>query len=167
MASETKSSEINDLVSKRLDMVFDLASEKKIKLLDEDIRVYGEFCHNNLKEILGFIQKVSKEKNVFLCSPVNYNPYAFGDQYNIVPIIHKCQITDFSLHSIVIKEESLFYRNGFDMRIKDKYVMVIEKLSGDLSELHIELFSDDVLRLKNRGSIIDYYGDIISLTPEN
>lgn len=166
MDTETRPDGIDELVGKRLDMAFDLASEKKIKLSDQDIRSYGEYCHNTLEELDAFISKILREKYIYLCSPINYNPYAFGDQSNLVPIIYKCEVLDVKLHSIVIKDESVYYSNGLDMRIRDKYVLEIEKLSGDLSELHIELYSDDVLRLKNRGSIIDYYGDILSLTPE-
>lgn len=166
MTSDTRSDGLDELVGKRLDMVFDLASEKNIRLSDDDIRAYGEYCHVTLDEVNSFISKLIREKYMYLCSPINYNPYAFGDQNNLVPIVYKCEVLDIKLHSIVIKDESVYYSNGIDMRIKDKYVLEIEKLSGDLSELHIELYADDVLRLKNRGSIIDYYGDILSLTPE-
>ena len=166
MGTETGNDGLDELVGTRLDMVFDLAAEKKIKLSDEDIRSYGEYCHVTLEEINSFISDIIRQKYIYLCSPINYNPYAFGDQNDLVPIVYKCEVLDIKLHSIVIKDESVYYSNGLDMRIKDKYVLEIEKLSGDLSELHIELYSDDVLRLKNRGSIIDYYGDILSLTPE-
>lgn len=166
MSREKEHDGLDELVGRRLDMVFDLAAEKKIKLSDEDIRNYGEYCHVTLDEVNSFISKLIREKHMYLCSPVNYSPYAFGDQNNIVPIIYKCEVLDIRLQSIVIKDESVYYSNGLELRIKDKYILEIEKLSGDLSELHIELYADDVLRLKNRGSIIDYYGDILSLTPE-
>jgi hypothetical protein len=163
---ETESDGLDELVGRRLDMVFDLAAEKKIKLSDEDIRNYGEYCYVTLDEVNSFISKLIREKYMYLCSPINYNPYAFGDQNDLVPIVYKCEVLDIKLHSVVIKNESVHCSNGFDIRIKDKYILEIEKLSGDLSELHIELYSDDILRLKNKGSIIDYYGDILSLTPD-
>lgn len=166
MGTETGTDGLDELVGRRLDMVFDLAAEKKIKLSDEDIRSYGEYCHVTLEEINSFISDIIRQKYIYLCSPINYNPYAFGDQNDLVPIVYKCEVLDIKLHSIVIKDESVYYSNGLELRIKDKYMLEIEKLSGDLSELHIELYSDDILRLKNRGSIIDYYGDILSLTPD-
>lgn len=166
MGTETGTDGLDELVGRRLDMVFDLAAEKKIKLSDEDIRSYGEYCHVTLEEINNFISDIIRQKYIYLCSPINYNPYAFGDQNDLVPIVYKCEVLDIKLHSIVIKDESVYYSNGLELRIKDKYMLEIEKLSGDLSELHIELYSDDILRLKNRGSIIDYYGDILSLTPD-
>lgn len=147
-------------------MVFDIAAEKSYKLSEDDIGKYADFCKQHIEETYEFINQLVKGKHIFLCSPLNYSPYAFGDQTNLVPIIYKCEILDIKLDSIAIKDDSSFFNNGFDMRIKDKYIMEIEKLSGDQSELHIELFTDELLRLKNRGSIIDYYGDILSITPE-
>lgn len=161
---ESKDTYIEEMLAERLDLVFDLAHERKIQLSEEDVKSYVDFSKKNTLEIKEFIDDLKRNRFIYLCSPINYNPYAFGEQNNIVPIIYKCEVLDVKLHSVTIRDGIIFNVSGEELRIKDKYIFEIEKLSGDLSELHLELFSDDVLRLRNRGSIIDYYGDILSLT---
>lgn len=166
MEQEHRKSEIDDILAERLDLVFDLAHERKMQLSEEDIKSYADFCRKTTPEIKEFINELKRNRFIYLCSPINYNPYAFGEQSNLIPIIYKCEVLDVKLHSVTIKDGIVFNVTGEELRIKDKYMFEIEKMSGDLSELYLELFADDVLRLKNRGSIIDYYGDILSLTEE-
>lgn len=147
-------------------MVFDIASERKMSLSDHEVKSYVDFCNQNLLELDRFIGFLKKKRFLYLCSPINHEPYILGQNNNYIPIIYKCEVLDIGLQTISIREKSSFVIPGDEQRIKDKYFFRIEKLSGDLSEIYLELFSDDILRLKNRGSIIDYYGDILSVSPE-
>lgn len=147
-----------DLLIKRLDMVFDKSNSDGINLNEQEVSDYVEFNKKYSEKIDNFINDVFDKGFLYLCKPDELSSYQ-ENYFEKIPLraeIKVTQINNFHFKCISITN----YGFGDPNKIKDIYQL--DLISNDHNIFNYELNSEELIRLIFQGSLILKCGDIIA-----
>lgn len=151
----------------RLDVLFDKANEKSVDLNENEIGDYADFNKSYLNEIEDFILELKRQRKIFICNPdqlLMFEMYqGYFDIKNFRPIeIVSVEIENIYFDKIIINQ----WCQNAPKKIYDQYILKLNCEDDMLKFSEYELSGTEIMKLKYKGSVADFSGDIIGVSYE-